>query len=90
LAKEYLKLASRVITMLKLIDFFQNKLENENSKAIKEVFLPFYAKKALKFNKTNLDPLNLKNELDKIKPFAHNILPYDIWKILQRIKNIFN
>ncbi|EAI3453370.1 glycosyltransferase, partial [Campylobacter coli] len=89
LAKEYLKLASRVITMLKLIDFFQNKLENENSKAIKEVFLPFYAKKALKFNKTNLDPLNLKNELDKIKPFAHNILPYDIWKILQRIKNIF-
>ncbi|EAL5419179.1 glycosyltransferase family 2 protein, partial [Campylobacter coli] len=63
-AKEYLRLASRVITVLKLIDFFQGKKENENSKAIKEIFLPFYAKKALKFKKVNKDPLNLKNELD--------------------------
>ncbi len=30
--------------MLKLIDFFQNKLENENSKAIKEVFYHFMQK----------------------------------------------
>ncbi len=89
LAKEYLKLASRVITALKLIDFFQNKAENENSKAIKEVFLPFYAKKALKFKKVSIDPLNLKKELNKIKPFAQSILPYDVWKILQKIKNIF-
>lgn len=89
-AKEYLRLASRVITVLKLIDFFQGKKENENSKAIKEIFLPFYAKKALKFKKVNKDPLNLKNELDKIKPFVKNILPYDAWKILQKIKNIFS
>lgn len=89
-AKDYLKLASRVITALKLIEFFQNKEENENSKAIKEVFLPFYAKKALKFKKVSIDPLNLKKELNKIKPFANGILPYDIWKILQKIKNIFS
>ncbi|EKO0309367.1 glycosyltransferase family 2 protein, partial [Campylobacter coli] len=49
-----------------------------------------YAKKALKFKKVNKDPLNLKNELDKIKPFAKSILPYDAWKILQKIKNIFS
>lgn len=90
LAKEYLKLASRVITALKLIEFFQSKEENENSKAVKEVFLPFYVKKALKFKKVGKDPLNLKNELSKIKPFTRSILPYDAWKIIQKIKNIFN
>ncbi|EHD8507940.1 glycosyltransferase family 2 protein, partial [Campylobacter jejuni] len=45
-AKNYLKAASRVITALKLIEFFKDQ-KSENALAIKETFLPCYAKKAL-------------------------------------------
>ncbi|HEC1779281.1 glycosyltransferase family 2 protein [Campylobacter lari] len=87
-AKEYLKAASRMITALALIEFF--KIQNdENAQAIKEVFLPFYAKKALMIKKFKNDPLNLKEKLVLIKPFIQTKLPYDIWKFWQKISKIF-
>ncbi|HBD9171512.1 TPA: glycosyltransferase family 2 protein, partial [Campylobacter jejuni] len=66
-AKNYLKAASRVITALKLIEFFKDQ-KNENALAIKETFLPCYAKKALMIKKFKKDPLNLKEQLVLIKP----------------------
>ncbi|ELS0585896.1 glycosyltransferase family 2 protein [Campylobacter jejuni] len=86
-AKNYLKAASRVITALKLIEFFKDQ-KNENALAIKETFLPCYAKKALMIKKFKKDPLNLKEQLVLIKPFIQTKLPYDIWKFWQKIKNI--
>ncbi|EAK3028913.1 glycosyltransferase family 2 protein, partial [Campylobacter jejuni] len=78
-AKNYLKAASRVITALKLIEFFKDQ-KSENALAIKETFLPCYAKKALMIKKFKKDPLNLKEQLVLIKPFIQTKLPYDIWK----------
>ncbi|AJC88168.1 glycosyltransferase family 2 protein [Campylobacter insulaenigrae] len=86
-AKKYLKASSRVITALKLIEFFKDK-NDENANAIKEAFLSFYAKKALMINKFDKDPLNLKKQLVLIKPFINFTLPYDIDKIWHKIKNI--
>ncbi|MCR6587746.1 glycosyltransferase [Campylobacter insulaenigrae] len=85
-AKKYLKASSRVITALKLIEFFKDK-NDENANAIKEAFLSFYAKKALMINKFDKDPLNLKKQLVFIKPFINFTLPYDIDKIWHKIKN---
>ncbi|MCR6584247.1 glycosyltransferase family 2 protein [Campylobacter insulaenigrae] len=85
-AKKYLKASSRVITALKLIEFFKDK-NDENANAIKEAFLSFYAKKALMINKFDKDPLNLKKQLVLIKPFINFTLPYDIDKIWHKIKN---
>ncbi len=87
-AKKYLKAYSRVVTALNLIEFFKDK-NDENAKAIKEAFLSFYAKKALMIKKFKKDPLNLKKELVIIKPFINFTLPYDIYKIWHKIKNIF-
>lgn len=87
-AKEYLKAASRMITALALIEFFKTQ-NDENTQAIKEVFLPFYAKKALIIKKFKNDPLNLKEKLVLIKPFIQTKLPYDIWKFWQKISKIF-
>ncbi|MBF7044554.1 glycosyltransferase family 2 protein [Campylobacter volucris] len=87
-AKEYLKAASRMITALALIEFFKTQ-NDENAQAIKEVFLPFYAKKALMIKKFKNDPLNLKEKLVLIKPFIQIKLPYDIWKFWQKISKIF-
>lgn len=87
-AKEYLKAASRMITALALIEFFKTQ-NDENAQAIKEVFLPFYAKKALMIKKFKNDPLNLKEKLIIIKPFIQTKLPYDIWKFWQKISKIF-
>ncbi|TDJ87590.1 glycosyltransferase family 2 protein [Campylobacter volucris] len=87
-AKEYLKAASRMITALALIEFFKTQ-NDENAQAIKEVFLPFYAKKALMIKKFKNDPLNLKEKLVLIKPFIQTKLPYDIWKFWQKISKIF-
>ncbi|AJC94522.1 glycosyltransferase family 2 protein [Campylobacter volucris] len=86
--KEYLKAASRMITALALIEFFKTQ-NDENAQAIKEVFLPFYAKKALMIKKFKNDPLNLKEKLVLIKPFIQTKLPYDIWKFWQKISKIF-
>ena len=88
-AKKYLKAASRVITALALVDFFEKVEENENNKAIKEVFLPFYVRKALMIKKFSNDPLNLKPKLNELKPHIKFALPYDIWKTWQKIKNRF-
>ncbi|MCR6575094.1 glycosyltransferase family 2 protein [Campylobacter insulaenigrae] len=85
-AKKYLKASSRVITALKLIEFFKDK-NDENANAIKEAFLSFYAKKALMINKFDKDPLNLKKQLVFIKPLINFTLPYDIDKIWHKIKN---
>ncbi|EAV9495521.1 glycosyltransferase family 2 protein [Campylobacter jejuni] len=87
-AKNYLKAASRMITALELIEFFKDQ-KNENSQAIKEAFLPFYVKKALMIKKFKKDPLNLKEKLPIIKPFIQTKIPYDLWKIWQKIKGIF-
>ncbi|EAK0446071.1 glycosyltransferase family 2 protein [Campylobacter lari] len=87
-AKNYLKAASRMITALELIEFFKDQ-KSENSQAIKETFLPFYAKKALMIKKFKKDPLNLKEKLPIIKPFIKTKIPYDLWKIWQKIKGIF-
>ncbi|EDP7411505.1 glycosyltransferase family 2 protein, partial [Campylobacter jejuni] len=84
-AKNYLKAASRMITALELIEFFKDQ-KNENSQAIKEAFLPFYVKKALMIKKFKKDPLNLKEKLPIIKPFIQTKIPYDLWKIWQKIK----
>ncbi|MCW1547451.1 glycosyltransferase family 2 protein [Campylobacter jejuni] len=86
-AKNYLKAASRMITALELIEFFKDQ-KNENSQAIKEAFLPFYVKKALMIKKFKKDPLNLKEKLPIIKPFIQTKIPYDLWKIWQKIKGI--
>ncbi|EAI0323335.1 glycosyltransferase family 2 protein, partial [Campylobacter jejuni] len=83
-AKNYLKAASRMITALELIEFFKDQ-KNENSQAIKEAFLPFYVKKALMIKKFKKDPLNLKEKLPIIKPFIQTKIPYDLWKIWQKI-----
>ncbi|ECK0294627.1 TPA: glycosyltransferase family 2 protein [Campylobacter jejuni] len=88
-AKNYLKAASRMITALELIEFFKDQ-KNENSQAIKEAFLPFYAKKALMIKKFKKDPLNLKEKLPIIKPFIQTKIPYDLWKIWQKIKGILD
>ncbi|EFR2871619.1 glycosyltransferase family 2 protein [Campylobacter jejuni] len=88
-AKNYLKAASRMITALELIEFFKDQ-KNENSQAIKEVFLPFYVKKALMIKKFKKDPLNLKEKLPIIKPFIQTKIPYDLWKIWQKIKGILD
>ncbi|XMD93354.1 glycosyltransferase, family 2 [Campylobacter lari] len=87
-AKNYLKAASRMITALELIEFFKDQ-KSENSQAIKETFLPFYVKKALMIKKFKKDPLNLKEKLPIIKPFIQTKIPYDLWKIWQKIKGIF-
>ncbi|EAK9994074.1 glycosyltransferase family 2 protein [Campylobacter lari] len=87
-AKNYLKAASRMITALELIEFFKDQ-KSENSQAIKEAFLPFYVKKALMIKKFKKDPLNLKEKLPIIKPFIQTKIPYDLWKIYQKIKGIF-
>ncbi|EAI7269044.1 glycosyltransferase [Campylobacter lari] len=87
-AKSYLKAASRMITALELIEFFKDQ-KSENSQAIKEAFLPFYVKKALRIKKFKKDPLNLKEKLPIIKPFIQTKIPYDLWKIWQKIKGIF-
>ncbi|ECP7275633.1 glycosyltransferase [Campylobacter jejuni] len=87
--KNYLKAISRVITAIELINFFKNSKENENNKAIKEVFLPFYVKKALMIKKFKKDPLNLKEKLPIIMPYIETRIPYDIWKIWQKVKSIF-
>lgn len=84
-AKRYLKAASRVMTALELIEFFKDQ-KSENALAIKEIFLPCYAKKALMIKKFKKDPLNLKEKLPIIKPFIQTKLPYDIWKFWQKIK----
>ncbi|WP_410708069.1 glycosyltransferase family 2 protein [Campylobacter lari] len=88
-AKNYLKAASRMITALELIEFFKDQ-KSENSQAIKEAFLPFYVKKALMIKKFKKDPLNLKEKLPIIKPFIQTKIPYDLWKIWQKIKSILN
>ncbi|ECK7860068.1 glycosyltransferase family 2 protein [Campylobacter jejuni] len=88
-AKNYLKAASRMITALELIEFFKDQ-KNENSQAIKEAFLPFYVKKALMIKKFKKDPLNLKKKLPIIKPFIQTKIPYDLWKIWQKIKGILD
>ncbi len=88
-AKNYLKAASRMITALELIEFFKDQ-KNENSQAIKEAFLPFYVKKALMIKKFKKDPLNLKEKLPIIKPFIQTKIPYDLWKIWQKIKGILD
>ncbi|EBD1811207.1 glycosyltransferase family 2 protein [Campylobacter jejuni] len=88
-AKNYLKAASRMITALELIEFFKDQ-KNENSQAIKEAFLPFYVKKALVIKKFKKDPLNLKEKLPIIKPFIQTKIPYDLWKIWQKIKGILD
>ncbi|MBT0828097.1 glycosyltransferase family 2 protein [Campylobacter lari] len=88
-AKNYLKAASRMITALELIEFFKDQ-KNENSQAINETFLPFYVKKALMIKKFKKDPLNLKEKLPIIKPFIQTKIPYDLWKIWQKIKSILN
>ncbi|EOH3339461.1 glycosyltransferase family 2 protein [Campylobacter jejuni] len=88
-AKNYLKAASRMITALELIEFFKDQ-KNENSQAIKEAFLPFYVKKALMIKKFKKDPLNLKENLPIIKPFIQTKIPYDLWKIWQKIKGILD
>ncbi|EEU7180823.1 glycosyltransferase family 2 protein [Campylobacter jejuni] len=88
-AKNYLKAASRMITALELIEFFKDQ-KNENSQAIKEAFLPFYVKKALMIKKFKKDPLNLKEKLPIIKPFIETKIPYDLWKIWQKIKGILD
>ncbi|HEC1790467.1 TPA: glycosyltransferase family 2 protein [Campylobacter lari] len=87
-AKNYLKAASRMITALELIEFFKDQ-KSENALAIKETFLPFYVKKALMIKKFKKDPLNLKEKLPIIKPFIQTKIPYDLWKIWQKIKSIF-
>ncbi|EAK9856913.1 glycosyltransferase family 2 protein [Campylobacter lari] len=87
-AKNYLKAASRMITALELIEFFKDQ-KSENALAIKETFLPFYVKKALMIKKFKKDPLNLKEKLPIIKPFIKTKIPYDLWKICQKIKGIF-
>ncbi len=87
-AKNYLKAASRMITALELIEFFKDQ-KSENALAIKEAFLPFYVKKALMIKKFKKDPLNLKEKLPIIKPFIQTKIPYDLWKIWQKIKGIF-
>ncbi|MBT0742116.1 glycosyltransferase, family 2 [Campylobacter lari] len=87
-AKNYLKAASRMITALELIEFFKDQ-KSENALAIKEAFLPFYVKKALMIKKFKKDPLNLKEKLPTIKPFIQTKIPYDLWKIWQKIKGIF-
>ncbi|AJC86703.1 glycosyltransferase, family 2 [Campylobacter sp. RM16704] len=87
-AKNYLKAASRMITALELIEFFKEQ-KSENSQAIKEIFLPFYVKKALMIKKFKKDPLKLKEKLPIIKPFIQTKLPYDLWKIWQKIKGVF-
>ncbi|MBT0824264.1 glycosyltransferase family 2 protein [Campylobacter lari] len=87
-AKNYLKAASRMITALELIEFFKDQ-KSENALAIKETFLPFYVKKALMIKKFKKDPLNLKEKLPIIKPFIQTKIPYDLWKIWQKIKGIF-
>ncbi|ELV3595685.1 glycosyltransferase family 2 protein [Campylobacter lari] len=87
-AKSYLKAASRMITALELIEFFKDQ-KSENALAIKETFLPFYVKKALRIKKFKKDPLNLKEKLPIIKPFIQTKIPYDLWKIWQKIKGIF-
>ncbi|ELL5508179.1 glycosyltransferase family 2 protein, partial [Campylobacter lari] len=86
-AKSYLKAASRMITALELIEFFKDQ-KSENALAIKETFLPFYVKKALRIKKFKKDPLNLKEKLPIIKPFIQTKIPYDLWKIWQKIKGI--
>ncbi|EOJ1387812.1 glycosyltransferase family 2 protein [Campylobacter jejuni] len=88
-AKNYLKAANRMITALELIEFFKDQ-KNENSQAIKEAFLPFYVKKALMIKKFKKDPLNLKEKLPIIKPFIQTKIPYDLWKIWQKIKGILD
>ncbi|EFP3376984.1 glycosyltransferase family 2 protein [Campylobacter jejuni] len=88
-AKNYLKAASRMITALELIEFFKDQ-KNENSQAIKEAFLPFYVKKALMIKKFKKDPLNLKEKLPIIKLFIQTKIPYDLWKIWQKIKGILD
>ncbi|EAK7416375.1 glycosyltransferase family 2 protein [Campylobacter jejuni] len=88
-AKNYLKAASRMVTALELIEFFKDQ-KNENSQAIKEAFLPFYVKKALMIKKFKKDPLNLKEKLPIIKPFIQTKIPYDLWKIWQKIKGILD
>ncbi|MBX2683255.1 glycosyltransferase family 2 protein, partial [Campylobacter lari] len=87
-AKNYLKAASRMITALELIEFFKDQ-KSENALAIKETFLSFYVKKALMIKKFKKDPLNLKEKLPIIKPFIQTKIPYDLWKICQKIKGIF-
>ncbi|ELP9120242.1 glycosyltransferase family 2 protein [Campylobacter lari] len=87
-AKSYLKAASRMITALELIEFFKDQ-KSENALAIKETFLPFYVKKAFMIKKFKKDPLNLKEKLPIIKPFIQTKIPYDLWKIWQKIKSIF-
>ncbi|EAJ5687093.1 glycosyltransferase family 2 protein [Campylobacter lari] len=87
-AKNYLKAASRMITALELIEFFKDQ-KSENALAIKETFLPFYIKKALMIKKFKKDPLNLKEKLPIITPYVETKIPYDLWKIWQKIKSIF-
>ncbi len=87
-AKNYLKAASRMITALELIEFFKDQ-KSENALAIKETFLPFYIKKALMIKKFKKDPLNLKEKLPIITPYVETKIPYDLWKIWQKIKGIF-
>ncbi|MCV3443821.1 glycosyltransferase family 2 protein [Campylobacter sp. IFREMER_LSEM_CL1097] len=86
--KDYLKAVSRVVMALEFIEFFKNNY-GENIEAMKKVFLPFYAKKALMIKKFKKDPLNLKEKLPIIKPFIQTKIPYDLWKIWQKIKRIF-
>ncbi|ELU6561278.1 glycosyltransferase family 2 protein [Campylobacter jejuni] len=88
-AKNYLKAASRMITALELIEFFKDQ-KNENSQAIKEAFFAFLCKKALMIKKFKKDPLNLKEKLPIIKPFIQTKIPYDLWKIWQKIKGILD
>ncbi|EGK8090101.1 glycosyltransferase family 2 protein [Campylobacter lari] len=86
--KDYLKAVSRVVMALEFIEFFKNNY-GENIEAMKKVFLPFYAKKALMIKKFKKDPLNLKEKLPIIMPYIETRIPYDLWKIWQKIKRIF-
>ncbi|HEC1776425.1 TPA: glycosyltransferase family 2 protein [Campylobacter lari] len=86
--KDYLKAASRIVMALEFIEFFKNNY-GENIEAMKKVFLPFYAKKALMIKKFKKDPLNLKEKLPIITPYIETRIPYDLWKIWQKIKRIF-
>ncbi|HEC1887064.1 TPA: glycosyltransferase family 2 protein, partial [Campylobacter jejuni] len=87
-AKSYLKAASRMITALELIEFFKDQ-KSENASAIKETFLSFYVKKALMIKNLKKDPLNLKEKLPIITPYIETRIPYDLWKIWQKVKSFF-
>lgn len=86
-AKQYFKYAGRVKMALALINFFEKNPENENYEWVKKVFLPFYVKKAMSIKRSSKDPWNLKEKLKELKPYSSLMMPYELWKIWQSIKN---